>query len=66
MMNASQTKKMEESSKNPKSDQANADPSEGERIYGIDGLNLGEPVHDSEIDSEWLLAQRRESQMEDK
>ena len=33
--------------KNPKSDQANADPSEYERIYGIEHLDLGEPVHDS-------------------
>ena len=29
-----------------KSDQANADPSDDELIYGIDRLNLGEPAHD--------------------
>ena len=33
--------------KNPKSDRANADPSEDEHIYGIDSLNLGKSAHDS-------------------
>ena len=57
-------KKMEKSSKNPKSDQANADPSEDRLIYGIDHLNLGEPAQDSENDFKWLLAQIKEVQME--
>ena len=34
-----------------KSKQANADPSQDGRTYGIDHLNLGEPVNDSESDS---------------
>ena len=38
--------------KKPSSDQANADPSEDGRNYGIEPLNLGEPVQDSENDSE--------------
>ena len=37
--------------KKPNSDQANLDPSEDERIYGIDRLKLGEPAHDLENDS---------------
>ena len=50
----------------PKSDQANADPSEDERIYGIDRMNLGEPAHDLEIDSKLILAQLMEVHMTDK
>ena len=41
-------KKEKKQKKNPNSDQANADPSEYERIYGNDCLNLGEPSNDSE------------------
>ena len=43
-------KKGKKQKKNPKSDQANADPSEDRLIYGIDHLNLGEPAQDSEND----------------
>ena len=59
-MTASQKKEGKKQKKNPNSDQSNADPSEDEHIYGIDHLNLGEPVHDSEDYSKWILAQRRE------
>ena len=59
-------KKGKNHKKKPKSDQANADPSEDDFICGIDRLNLVKPEHDSENYSERLLAQRREAHMEDK
>ena len=59
-------KKGENQKKKPKSDQAYSDPSEYERIYGIDHLNLVKPVHDLENDSKWLLTQYREGHMVDK
>ena len=45
-------KKGKNQKKKPKSDQANENQSEDERNYGIDLLNLGEPAHDSENNSE--------------
>ena len=39
-------KKEKKQRENPKSDQANADPSEYEHIYGIGCLNLDEPAHE--------------------
>ena len=58
-------KKGENQKKKPKSDQAYSDPSEYERIYGIDHLNLGEPAHNLENEYELILVQRREVQMVD-
>ena len=52
MMNPPQKRIREKPEEKPKSDQANADPSEDERNYGIDRLELGEPAHDSENKSE--------------
>ena len=40
-------KKGKNQKKNPKSDQDNVEPSDDERIYGIDRTNFGEPAHDS-------------------
>ena len=40
-------KKVTRQNKITNSDQANADPSEYERNYGLDRINLGEPVQDS-------------------
>ena len=57
--------KGEKQKKKPKSDQAYSDPSEYERIYGIDHLNLGEPAHNLENEYELILVQRREVQMVD-
>ena len=39
-------KKGDNQKKNPKSEQAKADPSEDGRNYGIDCLNLDKPAHD--------------------
>ena len=47
-----------------KSDKDTTVPSEKERTYGIDCLNLGDLSVDSESDSGWLLTHRREFQME--
>ena len=52
--------------KNPKSNQANADPWEDGLNYGIDSLNLAEPSNYSVNDYKWLLAQLREGHMADK
>ena len=45
-------KKGKNHTKNPKSENDSAVPAEGERNYGIDRLNIGEPANDSEDDSE--------------
>ena len=45
------------------SDNDTAVSSDKERIYGIDRQNLVEPAVESESDSEWILAHRREGQM---
>ena len=58
MMNPSQERKMEKmQNKKSKSNQADADPSEDGRNYGLDCLNLWEPAQDSLSDSKWLLRQ---------
>ena len=41
-------KKGKRQNKKPKSDQADADPSEDGHNYGIDRLNLGEPAQESD------------------
>ena len=45
--NIPKKKKGEKQKKNTKSDQANAEPSQYGRIYGIDRLNLVETAQDS-------------------
>ena len=66
MMDPPPKRRREKSEENPNIYQDNADPSEDWRIYGIDRLNLGEPAHDLENNSKWLLAQNREGQMANK
>ena len=50
--------------KKPKSVQADADPSEDGRNYGLDRMNLGETAQESESNSKLLLAQSGEIQRE--
>ena len=64
MMHPSQGKRGGNQAQNPKSDKDTAVPKEKERVYGIDRLNLGDPAVESESDSEWLHAHRREGQTE--
>ena len=45
-------KKGKTNTTNPKSEKDSALPAEGERNYGIEPLNIGEPTNDSEDDSE--------------
>ena len=48
------------------SDKYTASPQEKERIFGIDCLNLGDPLVESEGGSEWILANHRLGHMENK
>ena len=50
-MKTSQEIKEKKKNKKPKSHQANADPLEDVRNYGLEHLNLVETVQDSENDS---------------
>ena len=52
--------------KKTKSEKYNVVPSENGRTYGIDPLNLGEPVNESESDPQLLIAQSREDQIANK
>ena len=45
-------KKGKRNNKKPKNEQANADPSGDRHNYELERLNLGEPSHDLENDSE--------------
>ena len=49
-----------------KSKQASTDPSEDGCTYRVDLMNLGQPANDLESESESLLTQCREGQMEKK
>ena len=44
-------KKGKRQNKKSKRDQADSDPSDDGRNYGLDRINLGEPAQDSENDS---------------
>ena len=82
MINLPPRKKEKNQATNPKSEKDAAVPAVGERNYGIDRLNIGEPANDSEddsesedesknannlgVESERLFAQRREGHMKKK
>ena len=66
MMQPPQGKTRGKTRQKTKSEKYNVVPSENGRTYGIDPLNLGEPVNESESDPQLLIAQSREDQIANK
>ena len=56
MMHPFQEKEGKNQAKNPKSDKDTAVPSEEAQTYGIDHLNIGEPVNDLVMTPNYLCA----------